>query len=56
MPRPRNTKGGPRVGRSDGTCGDDDPEVPFAIEKNAEGNYFSMRGSPKPHLVGDSVR
>ena len=50
LPRPRNTKGGPRIGRADGTSGDDDAEV------SGDGNYFSMRGSPKPHLIQESVR
>jgi len=56
LPRPRNTKGGPRIGRPDGSCGSDDPEVPFANEKGTDGNFFSKRGSHKPQLLDENVR
>ena len=57
LPRPRNTKGGPRIGRADGTCGSDDAEAGFnSSGKSGDGNYFSMRGVQKPNLVDENVR
>ena len=57
LPRPMNTKGGPRIGKGDGDEGE--PEMSSSlyqhnVNKGPEGNYLSQKQSPKPQ--DDNIR